>query len=254
MNEREFAELAAGYALDTLSPADLAAFEAARAAHPEWADIVDADVATAAALAVAVTPVDPPPVVRASLLAQLAHTPQEVTDPAAEPDAGPPAAPLELHRPARPRLTRTLLTLAASVAVVIAVSVGAVNLIQAANRSPGVVALQQIESASDAQASAVHSADGATATAHWSGSLGKAVLVTEDLPPAASGQTYELWFVRADGTPVSAGTFSAGGGTTTTLLAGPMEAGDTIAVTIEHEGGSPTGLPTTEPILAITTT
>ena len=36
MNEQEFAELAAGYALDALSPEDRSAFETARAQHPEW--------------------------------------------------------------------------------------------------------------------------------------------------------------------------------------------------------------------------
>ena len=36
MNEEQFGELAAGYALDALSPEDRRAFETARAQHPEW--------------------------------------------------------------------------------------------------------------------------------------------------------------------------------------------------------------------------
>ncbi len=52
MNVQEFAELAAGYALDALSPDDAEAFEAALAEHPEWASIVEADAATVADLAI----------------------------------------------------------------------------------------------------------------------------------------------------------------------------------------------------------
>ncbi|WP_404438075.1 hypothetical protein LG322_03745 [Microbacterium aerolatum] len=42
-------------------------------------------------------------------------------------------------------------------------------------------------------------------------------------------------------------------GEATALLDGSMHEGDVIAVTVEQAGGSPTGLPTTEPIIAIPT-
>jgi anti-sigma-K factor RskA len=42
-------------------------------------------------------------------------------------------------------------------------------------------------------------------------------------------------------------------GTTTALLEGAMEAGDVIAVTIEPQGGSPTGEPSSDPIVTIPT-
>ena len=94
MNEDEFAELAAGYALDALSPEDLAAFESARAQHPEWERLVMADAATAASLADGVTSVRPPQSVRDALLARVAMTPQDGAEsrvaepilPVAEPD------------------------------------------------------------------------------------------------------------------------------------------------------------------------
>ena len=72
MNEQQFAELAAGYALDALSPEDRSAFETARAQHPEWERLVMADAATAAALAdgVAGSSLRPPCARRCSLGSQ----------------------------------------------------------------------------------------------------------------------------------------------------------------------------------------
>ena len=72
MNVQEFAELAAGYALDALSPEDAEAFEAALAEHPEWASIVETDAATAADLASGIGEVEPPAHVRAALLSAIA--------------------------------------------------------------------------------------------------------------------------------------------------------------------------------------
>jgi len=65
-------------------------------------------------------------------------------------------------------------------------------------------------------------------------------------------RTFELWFVRGD-EPVPAGTFDADGGAATAELTGTMQPGDTIAVTVEPAGGSPSGAPTTAPIIAIPT-
>jgi len=257
MDEQEFAELAAGAALHSLSPADLRAFEAARLEHPEWEQRVDVDAATAAALSEAVPAVVPPPAVRAALLARLASTPQggQDVDASAPSEAvrreDPRAAAEDAHRAPR-RWTRGILALAASVALLVALGVGAALISDYVNRPPAVVALQQIEDAPDAQSATGDIADGGSATAHWSESVGKAVVVTDGLPQIADDQTFELWFVR-DGAPLPAGTFESASGTTAALLEGAMEPGDVIAVTVEPQGGSPTGQPSTEPILAIPT-
>jgi anti-sigma-K factor RskA len=58
--------------------------------------------------------------------------------------------------------------------------------------------------------------------------------------------------VRGDA-PVSAGVFDVDGGDATALLDGDMQAGDAIAVTVEQAGGSPTGQPTTDPVIVIPT-
>jgi anti-sigma-K factor RskA len=59
--------------------------------------------------------------------------------------------------------------------------------------------------------------------------------------------------VREDGTPVAAGVFEPAEGPSTVVLDGEMQAGDTIAVTVEPQGGSPSGEPSSEPIVTIPT-
>lgn len=268
MNEQEFAELAAGAALNALSPADREAFEAARRRHPEWEHRVDTDAATAAALADAVPAALPPLTLRSTLLARVAATPQL---PDLDASAAATAAPVErwvdggdqsavepspptavIQAVSRGRWTRGILALAASMVLLVALGLGAALMNDYLNRPPAVIALQEIEGAPDAHSATVEVTDGGTATAHWSESLGKAVLVSQGMPQIAADESFELWFVR-DGAAVSAGTFEPTEGTATALLEGAMEPGDAIAVTIEPQGGSPTGEPSSDPIVTIPT-
>nr|WP_201471387.1 anti-sigma factor [Microbacterium hydrocarbonoxydans] len=267
MNEQEFAELAAAAALDALSPDDAQRYHAALVAHPEWQRIVDADAESAAFLAEGTPLATPAPSIRADLLARIASTPQtggvdvsiagdreataadgraEARSSVAETAAGATAP----KAPAHP--LRVLFALAACLALLVGVGVGAVALNDYVNRPASVVALQDIQSADDAQKASIELADGGTATAHWSASLGTAVLVADGIEPLPEDRAYELWFVRGE-TPISAGVFEAEGGEATAVLTGEMQEGDVIAVTIEEAGGSPTGLPTTEPVIAIPT-
>ena len=263
MNENTFAELAAGHALNALSATDREAFEDALVAHPEWASYVRTETDGAVLLSEPIGSVVPPPAIRESLLARIATMPQE-PDAARQkaPDAAPSAseedfaaagpAPVPgVEAAAAPRPKRRWFTLAASVVILLALGFGAVTVGQQLTRPAAVVALEQIESASDAQSASVELSDGGEATAHWSASLGEVVFVSEGLPVLSDEETFELWFVRDEGA-ISAGTF-AESGEATTLLAGTYEPGDTIAVTVEPAGGSPTGAPTSDPILAIAT-
>ncbi len=275
MDEQEFAELAAGAALNALSPADQQAFEAARRAHPEWEHWIEADAATAAALADTVSDALPPLTLRSTLLSRVATTPQlpamdaavaataEPVErwtpaPAPAPDlpgdrpTSPPPPTAAIQAVSRRRWTRGILTLAASMVLLVALGIGAVQINEYMNRPAEVVALQQIEDAPDAQSATVDITDGGTATAHWSESVGKVVLVSQGLPQIADDESFELWFVR-DGAAVPAGVFEPATGTTTALLEGAMEPGDVIAVTVEPQGGSPNGEPSSTPIVAIPT-
>ena len=288
MNEPEFAELAAGHSLGALSAEDERRYRAALAAHPEWAPIAEEDADTVALLAEGVPPVAPPPALRDALLARIAMTPQEhgapdapgdaadalAPDPAREsalPDPPPEAtAPGEtpapgtalserrpdasvertVERARRPR--RLLFALAACLVLIVGLGVGAAVVVPQLLRPAAVVALDRIESAPATAQKTVSRPTGGHATAHWSASIGTAVLVSDGLAPLDGERTYELWFVRGD-TPVSAGVFDAEPGTTTAQLRGSMHAGDAIAVTVEQAGGSPTGKPTTQPIVVIPT-
>ncbi|CAH0193334.1 MULTISPECIES: anti-sigma factor [unclassified Microbacterium] len=253
MNENEFAELAAGRALHALSDADERRYADALAAHPEWAAIAEHDAETAALLADAAQASVPPAGIRDALLAKIAVTPQ--TD-AAEPAPartsapGPASAPDSAERPRR--WSRRLFTLAASVVLVLGLGIGAAVLIPQLVQPASVVALEKIEAASDAQQATVELESGAEATAHWSASVGSAVLVTAGLDALDEDQTYQLWFVRGE-EALPAGLFETEAGAATALLDGAMHEGDVIAVTVEQAGGSPTGLPTTDPIIAIPT-
>lgn len=263
MNEQEFAELAAGAALDALSPDDQQRYHAALVAHPEWQRIADADADSVAFLSGGVAPVPPSADIRAALLARIAVTPQngdalptasapdtvprEDADADTEQSAGGVAGPkAPAHR------LRILFALAACLALLVGVGVGAVALNDYLNRPASVIALEDIQAAGDAQQASVPLESGGTATAHWSASLGKSVLVTDGIPALSEGETYELWYVRGE-TPVSAGVFAADDGDATAVLAGEMHAGDVIAVTVEQAGGSPSGAPTSDPVIVIPT-
>ena len=281
MNEPEFAELAAGHSLGALSAEDERRYRDALAAHPEWTTIAEDDADTAALLAEGASPVAPPPALRDALLARIAVTaqlpglagapagpPEEASAPASEPvpaavvdgaaasesegvrSASPAGGEGASRRPHRPR--RLMFALAACLVLILGLGVGAAVVIPQLLRPAAVVALDRIESAPDAAQKTVSLPSGGHATAHWSASIGTAVLVSDGLAPLDGKQTYELWFVRGDG-PVSAGVFAAEPGTTTAQLSGSMRAGDAIAVTVEQAGGSPTGKPTSQPILVIPT-
>lgn len=262
MNEQEFADLAAGAALDALSPDDQQRYHAALVAHPEWQRIADEDADTAGLLAGGARPVAPSPDIRAALLARIAVTPQggdviqTISAPDTVPDDLPTSAPKPLGAEASPkapvRRLRILFALAACLALLVGVGVGTVAINTYLNRPASVIALQDIQAADDAQQASVTLESGGTATAHWSASLGKSVLVTDGMPALPEGETYELWYVRGD-TPVSAGVFASDDGDATAALAGDMHAGDVIAVTVEQAGGSPSGAPTTDPVVVIPT-
>ena len=254
MNEQQFAELAAGHALSALGPEDEAAFVDALAAHPEWEHYVASDAATVAALADSVGEVPPPRALRAELLAQIASVQQDHPAQAAAPASSlesPTVVPRESRR--RSWGPRAWFALAASLVLLIGVGGGAVVIAQQLNRPVAVVALERIEAAPDAREASTTLPDGGEATVHWSESVGEVVFVSDGLPTLSSDQSYELWFVRDSGA-IAAGVFEAGGdGNATALLSGTMSPGDVIAVTVEPAGGSPTGEPSGDPILAIPT-
>ncbi|MCR2784035.1 MULTISPECIES: anti-sigma factor [unclassified Microbacterium] len=147
--------------------------------------------------------------------------------------------------------TRALLALAACMALLVGIGLGAGALYNWLNRPAALVALEQIESAPDAQSVTV-TEEGLSATAYWSEQVGEAVVVSEGLPAITEDETFELWLIRDD-EPISAGTFAAEGATATAAVEGEIQPGDVIAITVEPAGGAPGGIPTGDPIVAVPT-
>ena len=262
MNEEEFAELSAGHALRALSAEDEARYLAALRAHPEWEAVAERDAATAAGLADGVPPVSPDVAVREALLARIAQTPQfppAESDVAVAEDAavrgaerGGDAGQDRPETPAPRSRSRLLFALAACLVLLVGLGFGA-NALRDQLAPPGtLIALEQVQAADDAREESVSLGSGATVTAHWSAGLGTAVLVAEGLEQLPPAETYQLWFVR-DGVPLPAGLLEPDAVEATAVLEGRMHSGDVIAVTVEPAGGSPTGQPTSDPIVVIPT-
>ena len=70
---------------------------------------------------------------------------------------------------------------------------------------------------------------------------GEAALVVRRLAPAPAGKDYQIW-VFENGVPKSAGLFERPG---VAVLTRPVEPGQTVAVTVEPDGGldAPSGSP-----------
>ena len=289
MTKEEFSELAAAFALGAVSAEERARFEQTLAKHPEWAELVDVDRRTVTALAAAMPEEAPREQVKASLMSQLdalieaGERPSALRDspplvqavdraslPAAQTVPAYPAQPApsapQVPPAARPDLpedgeeglsrrrrfgTRILATLAV-VALIVGVGSGLFSALQP-QRPAGVVALEQIAAAPDAQSASTRVTGGGEAALTWSANQGKAVLITAGLNQAPSGHTYELWFVRGE-EKIPAGTFDPNSqGEAAVLVSGEMHEGDVIAVTVEVTGGSPNGLPSDKLVFAIPT-
>ncbi|WP_430593411.1 anti-sigma factor [Humidisolicoccus flavus] len=206
---------------------------------------------------------EPPASLRASILDQIAVTPQlpadEVRDENDADDDREPAMaggstpqPVGRAEAAAQRrwfskpISVTLLA-AASVAAIVGVVFGA-NW-PGANGWGAQQEFNTIQAASDAVETTVAMESGAEVTVHWSAELGQAAISVDGMEAPEPGKTYELWFITEEGaTP--AGTFVPGDdGATWRVLEGESGPVTTVGITVEPEGGSEQ--PTTDPILLV---
>ncbi|HET7567654.1 MAG TPA: anti-sigma factor [Gaiellaceae bacterium] len=228
-------DLTAAYALDALAADEAEVYEAHLAqcerCREELASLTD----TAGALAWAVDAPPPPARLREAILGAAAAERENVV-------------------PLRPRaLPFRLVSAAAAVAACVAVGVG----VWAATLSHS-LSRERAARASDATAVEIL-ADDASRRASLSGGsgvvavdpTGQAVLVVRRLPAAPSGKTYEAWVIPHGGSPVPAGTFAGGGGTSVVRLRATVPQGAVVAATVERAGG--VQAPTTTPIFSATT-
>jgi anti-sigma-K factor RskA len=277
--------LTAAYALGAVDAEEAADFEALLERDPVLRAEVEELRATAADLAWTTEPVDPSPRLKVDLMAMLDATPQlpplpaptAVTDddrrpapvtelrPAASAaEAGPVApsssAPRERLGSASSRASErwfrrpgALIGVAAAAVVLVVggVVVGTNIGGPGTSQAPVAAAYEQVTTASDVVIDKRDVVGGGTATVYFSASEAKTAVVLNDASPLPEGRVLQLWYIGKSG-PVSAGVIPATDGTGHAVLAGSYTPGDTVAITVEPEGGSEQ--PTTEPIVAVTST
>jgi anti-sigma-K factor RskA len=210
--------LAPAYALDGLEPDDERRFEA----HLDGCERCRADVAayreSAAALAFAVEPAEPPATLRTRILEEArAERPNVV--------------------PFRPRRITTASSVAfglAAVAACVAIGLG----LWAAS----------LKSSLDSERSAaprvigLSGANGAVVVTR----SGRAALVVSGLEPAPAGKVYEVWVIEKK--PVRAGLLEGGPSNSSIRLERPAPKGSIVAVTVERKGG--VDAPTRNPLFS----
>lgn len=252
-------DLADAYAVGALTEAEYAEYTAHLEHCPscrrEVADLLDVTSAMSESVAV-----EPPPGLRASVLAAIAQTPQEPAasepEPQPEPLRAVPAPTGGKHEgvhsseeeaasnvvPLRRSWATTVSSLVAAAAVLAAVAFGGLWWQERQDADDAVAQAQQLTtllSADDVQTvPGVSQKQGHTGAIVMSRSEGEAIFVASDLPDLPSDQVYEAWTIQGADDPQPAGTFSPDD--SSSLLALPDSSFDatTMAITVEPEGGS----------------
>lgn len=250
--KHDVASLSGAYALHALNDDETKAFEAHMAESEETRNEVTELTDTAVLLGLAVDPETPPASLKASIMAQLATTPQLEREPVA-------VVPLDARFSTKAeakaqarwfqRPVNAIIGVAAAVALIVgggvAVNAISTNVTQQAAASQ----FAAIQAADDATSIKGSVAGGGQATLVYAASLKTSALIVKGMNALPSDRVYELWYIDAKGAR-PAGTFTVGpDGKMWQVLEGTMNHGDTVGVTVEPHGGSTT--PTTDPVLVI---
>ena len=210
-------ELTAGYALDALDPGDRERFEEHLATCEQCREELQGFWGVAGSLAQAAGGPLPPASLRERILEQARSERPNVV-------------------PLRRRTVVPVLSAATAVAAVAALALGiwATSLSGDLDRAEDQIAIFK-----DPNARTVPTADGQADLVVTP--TGEAALVVRMLAPAPEGKDYEIWVFEGD-VPKRAGLFERPG---VALLERPVRSGQTVAVTLERDGGvdAPTGEP-----------
>ena len=222
MNERE--HLAAEYALGLLEGAELLEARGLMASDPAFAQLAQAWEERFAPLFAEYGDEQPPAALRARVLAAL------------DEDGGADVSLLRRRLGFWKGAAAAASALAASLALVIAYD---------ATRQPPVSPTAPAV-APTMVASVVSEDSGMLLSASWQPEA-RSLTLTPGNVRSPSGRAHELWIIPGDGTPRSLGVIEESGPRRLTVpaaLAGHFARGATLAVSVEPEGGSPTGAPT----------
>jgi anti-sigma-K factor RskA len=259
MSSHDFADihaLSGAYALDAVDDDERVEFERHLATCADCRAEVESFRATAVQLSTMVD-TTPPERLREQVLRDISTVrplPPEVSREAGDRieatsrdrAAGPPTeAPTRVSRLADAR-RRSNRWVAAAAAVVVLGGGGALAITQPwrTSQTQNDIAAQ-VQQAPDAQRYQQTLADGSTVTIVRSPSVGRAVLVTQNLATPPNGQTYQMWLQAPGGSFASAGLVPPGSNETV-VLQGDAATATGAGVSVEPSGGSPQ--PTTTPI------
>ena len=232
--------LTGAYVVDALDPDERTAFDAhlrdCAECQLEVRELSEAATRYGSAEAVAA-----PTSLRATVLAQVANTPQVV-----------PTTSDTNVVSIRSKKSRSLpwLAAAASVLAIAAVSLAGVTIYQT-NRVDQISAqatmVTQVLTSPDAHMAPMPMVGSGQATVVMSPSSGNAVLVANNMSAAPSHMTYQSWMVDANGHMSSAGTWNPGtNGSAAVPLHGQMTGATEVMVTMEPMPGS--AQPTSQPV------
>ena len=250
MNAEEIHDLAAAYALDAVDDRERVLFEAHLAGCEPCRREVQ-ELSEAAGTLSEDLAETPPAGLRERLLQQVAHEPQQTSLAGGGADV-PSGELLSLDRVRRSDVRRrgsrlSGWPLAAAAAAVI--GVGTVVAVQVLPEDdPGAALATQVLEADDARRS-TERLENATLTVVSAASVGRSVLVAEDLPELSADQDYQLWFVGEDGSVTSAGLIEDDAPLVEVLLEDEVAAAVGVAITVEPTGG--VEQPSTAPLVVV---
>jgi anti-sigma-K factor RskA len=233
MERERFDELKEAFVLGALPDEERREFEGYLEAHPEQQAEIDELGAVAGLLALSPQEQEPPPELRRSIMAVVEAEAQR-------PRAG--------SGRARMREFPGVRTLALGAAALLVVGLFSWNMLLQA----------QIQDLQSQARSPQAPADGRLVALEGSGAArqarvevmilhnDRAVLMAEDMPPVPEDKTFQIWVIEND-VPKPGGLFETREEWVVTSVGIPLDGADTIAVTVEPDGGSPQ--PTTDPML-----
>jgi anti-sigma-K factor RskA len=254
MTSPEMHTLAGAFAVDAVSDLERARFQR----HLEECESCSLEVrelrATAARLGAAVA-VDPPPELKARVLAEIRTTRQQ------PPNAGPELLERSKGSARVPRWALGLVAAAAVVGLALAGVFGGVALhtqsqlsdarAQAAQVKDAYAPVAELLGAPDAQAVHGPATVGGGGTVVVSRSLNKLMFMPNQLPARTSDTVYEAWLISASGPPRPFGLLPGGAQDSSVVVADGIGGANRVALSVEQAGGSKTGLPSDDKVLNI---
>lgn len=244
--------LSGAYVVDAVDEEERHSFEQHLASCPDCRVEVRSLRETAALLASLEPFTAPSPQLRDRVFAEIATVrplPPEVRPVSAEPPLGA-GTPVPIADARERRSRRLALALTAAAAAVVVAGTG-VAVWQSQQSGEGTVppsrtltAEERVLQAPDAREVALELGE-ARATVVHSRELGQAVIITEAMPTAPTGQVYELWWETPEGGMEPAGLMPRAEDQTF-VLQGDGSQATAVGITVEPAGGSPE--PTSDPI------